>query len=89
MAGSLRQQVWSRANGCCEYCQLPQELTLTPHELDHIRAQKHHGATAAQNLALACFYCNSYKGSNVAGIDLETDDVCRLFNPRADGCAAL
>ena len=81
---SQRRQVWERAHGCCEYCRLSQEHTLTPHELDHIRSQKHDGPTTADNLALACFYCNSYKGPNVAGFDPETDALFPLFNPRTD-----
>lgn len=82
MAKSRREQVWERAQGCCEYCQLPQAATVTPHEVDHIRSQKHHGPSALGNLALACFYCNSYKGSNVAGYDPVTDRLQPLFDPR-------
>jgi hypothetical protein len=33
---------------------------------------------------LACFYCNSYKGDNVAGYDPLTDSISRLFHPRTD-----
>jgi 5-methylcytosine-specific restriction endonuclease McrA len=84
MAASLRQQVQERAGGRCEYCQLPQEFTVTPHELDHIRAQKHSGATTPENLAWSCFYCNSFKGSDVAGYDDETNTLQPLFNPRVD-----
>ncbi len=35
-----------------------------------------------QNLALACFLCNRYKGSDVAAFDPSTGDVVRLFDPR-------
>jgi hypothetical protein len=84
MPRSRRQQVEERAKGCCEYCQLPQECTVTPHELDHIRAQKHDGPTTVANLALACFYCNSFKGPNVAGYDPVSDVLHPLFNPRKD-----
>lgn len=82
MAKSLRQQVWDRANSCCEYCGLPQELTVLPHEVDHIRSLKHDGQTTSENLALACFQCNSFKGANVAGYDPMTDTLQPLFNPR-------
>ena len=82
MPKSRRKQVSERAHGCCEYCQLPQNCTVTPHELDHIRPQKHHGPTIVANLALACFYCNSFKSSNVAGYDPEADTLQSLFNPR-------
>ncbi len=36
------------------------------------------------NLGLSCFYCNSFKGSNVAGYDPLTDEITRLFHPRDD-----
>jgi hypothetical protein len=80
----LRELVWQRANGCCEYCRLPQELTILPHALDHIVAQQHHGETAAENLCLACSLCNNHKGPNLAGIDPSTGKLSRLFHPRQD-----
>src|SRR5690349_14505404 len=81
MAKSRRQQVWDRANGLCEYCRLPQSATVLPHEVDHIRSQKHSGTSDLSNLALACFYCNSYKGANIDGFDPATDELHPLFDP--------
>jgi hypothetical protein len=63
---------------------MPQDLTTLPHELDHIRAQKHHGATTLGNLCLACAECNARKGSNAAGYDPESGQLVALFNPRQD-----
>jgi hypothetical protein len=82
MAASQRRKVWFRARGCCEYCQLPESLTATPHEIDHIRSQKHRGRSTSPNLCLACFNCNSFKGSNVAGYDPDSGKLQPLFNPR-------
>lgn len=79
-----RQQVQQRALDRCEYCQLPQSCTSLPHELDHVRARKHHGPTTLQNLCWACAQCNGAKGSNAAGYDPETKRLVRLFNPRRD-----
>lgn len=76
--------VHERAKDCCEYCQLPQEASSIPFEIDHIIAQKHRGVSEESNLALACFYCNSAKGSNIAGRDPQTDLLTRLYNPRED-----
>ena len=84
MPASLRQQVRRRAQGCCEYCRMPQGGTVLPHELDHIRSQKHGGTTTIDNLCLACSLCNAHKGPNVAGYDPETNALVRLFNPRMD-----
>jgi hypothetical protein len=33
-------------------------------------------------LALTCYNCNAHKGSNLAGIDSETDALTPLFHPR-------
>jgi HNH endonuclease len=81
---TLEQLVWRRAKGRCEYCQLPQEFSPLTHQVDHIIARKHHGPTTAENLALACFFCNSYKGPNIAGVDPITGRIVRLFHPRKD-----
>jgi hypothetical protein len=61
---------------------MPQEFEDTKHEFDHIIAEKHHGPTVAENLALACFPCNNHKGPNIAGYDVVTHQTISLFNPR-------
>jgi 5-methylcytosine-specific restriction endonuclease McrA len=53
---ALRQLVTERAYGRCEYCHFPQEAALLAFEMEHIIAEKHGGASEAQNLALACPY---------------------------------
>jgi 5-methylcytosine-specific restriction endonuclease McrA len=55
---ALRQLVTEWANGRCEYCHFPQEAALLAFEMEHIIAEKHGGASEAQNLALACPYWN-------------------------------
>ena len=82
MDRQLRDQVWKRARSCCEYCHMPQEFEDAKHQFDHIIAEQHHGPTAAENLALACFPCNNHKGPNIAGYDLVTRQTISLFNPR-------
>jgi hypothetical protein len=62
---------------------MPQAGTLLPHEVDHIRSQKHRGATALENLCWACARCNSFKGSDVAGYDPLTNELVSLFDPRS------
>ena len=84
MPRSRKEQVWERANGCCEYCQMPQKFDVHPFQLDHVRAQKHRGESTVSNLALACFACNVYKSSNAAGFDPKTEKLHPLFNPRKE-----
>jgi hypothetical protein len=82
---ALASLVVRRARAACEYCRLPQNLSAIPFEIDHIIAQKHGGLTDGPNLALACFYCNNFKGPNIAGIDSGSGRIVRLYNPRSDG----
>jgi hypothetical protein len=84
MPPSRRQQVWDRAGGCGEYCQMPQAFDVLPFQLDHIRARKHRGPSTIANTALACLACNALKGPNAAGYDPLTDTLVPLFNPRTD-----
>jgi len=44
--------------------------------------KKHAGSDDTDNLALACIDCNLHKGSNLTGIDPETNEVTELFHPR-------
>jgi hypothetical protein len=84
MERGLEQEIWRRAKDRCEYCHFPANLTLTPFQIDHIIAEKHAGKTESLNLALACYYCNNYKGPNIAGFDQTIQQIVRLFNPRVD-----
>ncbi|WP_089934196.1 HNH endonuclease [Candidatus Entotheonella palauensis] len=84
MDESLRRLVWQRADSICEYCRVPQPYDVLPFQIDHIIAEKHHGLTIEENLALSCYGCNAYKGPNIAGLDPATGQLTRLFHPRQD-----
>jgi hypothetical protein len=79
---ALRNLVWERAISRCEYCRMPQRLDRPRFEVEHILPEKHGGLTVAGNLALACFFCNRFKGPNLSGIDPVTRQVRQLFDPR-------
>jgi len=59
-------------------------MTVLTHEIDHVIAQKHAGPTILENLCLACYACNSFKGSDVAGVSAVTGEIVRRFHPRRD-----
>src|ERR1700733_15072856 len=80
----LRQLVANRAERICEYCLVAEEDTILGCEVDHIISEKHGGATDAQNLALACVFCNQAKGSDIGSIIRPSGDFLRFFNPRND-----
>ena len=78
----LRSQVIERAGGCCEDCRMRIEDRLLPFEIDHIITEKHGGVTDGDNLCIACYRCNSFKGSDIASADPETGDATFLYHPR-------
>jgi HNH endonuclease len=81
---NLRNLVYERAKGYCEYCRISDEVSFAKHQIDHIIAEKHGGLTTEENLASSCTICNKHKGSDIASIDNETGEIVPLFNPRID-----
>ena len=82
ISAALRREVRERAGERCEYCLLAESQAFFPHEPDHLIALKHGGETVSANLALACFDCNRFKGSNIASLDPVTGELVAVFNPR-------
>ena len=84
MKQTLLDLIWSRADRQCEYCHFSEDFAWLPFQVDHIIAEKPGGPTTEDNLALSCFYCNSFKGPNISGIDPQGDPVVavQLFHPR-------
>ncbi len=80
----LVQQICQRAQHRCEYCRIPYPHYRLPFQVDHIIARQHGGATTLDNLAMACFHCNRFKGPNIAGLDPASGELVRLFHPRTD-----
>jgi len=82
MEAALDAWIRQRANGRCEYCHFPERFAELPFQMDHIVARQHGGTATAENLALACCFCNRHKGPNLSGMDPVTQRVARLFDPR-------
>ena len=71
--------VFSRADGCCEYCQTCQiNIGQTMH-VEHIDPN---GGDHLDNLCLACPSCNLSKAAAITAIDPQTNRTAPLFNPR-------
>jgi hypothetical protein len=79
---ALRRLVLARAEARCEYCRFPQAFGLLAFEVEHVVAEKHGGATTADNLALACPFCNRFKGTDLGSLDPETGGLVPFYNPR-------
>lgn len=81
--GALRREVVERAKGCCEYCRSAETSRPIDFVIDHVIAEKHGGQTISSNLCLSCYWCNSYKGSDISSVDWTADEeIIPLYNPR-------
>jgi 5-methylcytosine-specific restriction endonuclease McrA len=58
---ALRQQIFDRARGMCEYCRSQAKYAIDALVIDHIQPVSRGGKTIADNLALSCQTCNNYK----------------------------
>lgn len=69
-----RRIVASRANFVCEYCLIAEEDAYFRFQVEHIISRKHGGSSELENLALACVFCNLYKGSDIASLTPEANE---------------
>lgn len=81
---SLRETVYRRAGGCCEYCLSQARFSTQPFSVEHVFPRSRGGKATARNLALACQGCNNHKYNKTRGTDSITGQESRLFNPRRD-----
>ncbi len=80
---ALRREVIDRARGCCEYCRTAAANRGIEFAIDHVIAEKHGGPTHSANLCLSCFWCNSFKGSDLSSVDWDAGGaIVPLFHPR-------
>ena len=80
---NLREKVYDRANGLCEYCQSAQRMIIVL-EIDHILPLSKGGKTELNNLCAVCRSCNAFKRQFIDGTDPDTGQKAPLFNPRQD-----
>ena len=79
---ALRQMVFDRAGGLCEYCRSQSRYAVDPFVIDHIQPVSRGGKTVAENLSLSCQTCNNYKYIKTEAVDPATLQVVPLFHPR-------
>lgn len=79
---ALREQVTAEARRRCGYCLTASDIVGTPMEIEHIIPEVLGGQTDPDNLWLACSLCNEHKSSRIVGVDPESGDQARLFDPR-------
>lgn len=78
----LRQQIRSRDNNRCAYCQSPEALMGVTFEIEHIIPVSMGGETHLNNLCLSCPTCNRHKANRVKAQDPENGTEVPLFHPR-------
>ncbi len=79
---ALKQLVFNRASGLCEYCRSQARFAIDPLVIDHIQPVSRGGKTIAENLALSCQTCNNYKYTKTEAVDPVTNQSVSLFHPR-------
>jgi HNH endonuclease len=82
ISAQLRQQIITAADHRCEYCKSSSRLTGTPLVMEHILPRSLNGTDDPENLAASCYRCNEFKGAKTHAIDLDTNQLVELFNPR-------
>ncbi len=82
IAVKLRNLVRKRAKGHCEYCRISEIFSPQSFCFEHILPKVAGGKTSAENLALACQGCNSFKATRTEFEDEITNKKAKLFNPR-------
>ena len=80
---ALRRQVADREGQRCAYCRSPM-LVGIPMVVDHIIPLQAEGTSTRENLCLACYRCNEFKGSRTEATDPRTGQQTALFHPRQD-----
>lgn len=78
----IQRGLVERADGLCEYCKSPANISSQPFVADHIFPISKGGKSEFDNLAFSCQGCNSYKYNKTSGKDLITGNDAQIFNPR-------
>jgi hypothetical protein len=77
----IERRVRIAARNRCGYCLSPQRLVMARLEIEHIIPISKGGSNDESNLWLACPLCNASKSNKTTGVDPETGEIVKLFNP--------
>jgi hypothetical protein len=79
---AIKQEVYDRAAGRCEYCKCPHFFSTEPYTIEHIYPKSKGGSDELDNLAFSCFGCNLYKATKTLILDELSMQMWPVFNPR-------
>jgi hypothetical protein len=78
---AIRDQVFKRDLGACQYCRLVQIGQSSVFHINHIIPKSKGGLTVESNLALQCPYCSLSKSNRLVFTDPHSNELVTLFHP--------
>jgi hypothetical protein len=82
ISANFKQIIIKRSKSCCEYCKCPSDFSTELFSIEHIIPRSKNGSDELDNLAYACIGCNIYKSDKTEFIDVVSQTLSPLFNPR-------
>jgi hypothetical protein len=79
---AVREFVFRRARGRCDYCHSPAAFAHQTFSIEHIRPRSRRGDDSLGNLAVSCQGCNNHKYNRTKFRDPVSNDEVRLSHPR-------
>jgi len=81
ISAAVRRQITERDTQRCAYCRSPMLMGI-PMVIEHIIPLVSGGSSTPDNLCLACYRCNEFKGSRIEAADPRDGKLTLLFHPR-------
>lgn len=82
VAAGLRQRIAKQAHNRCGYCLTQEVVSGIPLTMEHIVPKSSGGQSVEENLWLSCRLCNEAKGVRIEAMEMESNQIVPLFNPR-------
>ncbi len=79
---TLKRFIVERSHGYCEYCKCSSDCSTEPFSMEHIVPRSKQGSDDLENLAYACIGRNIYKSDKIEALDILSQTIVSLFNPR-------
>jgi len=81
ISAAVRRQITERDTQRCAYCRSPMIVGI-PMVIEHIIPLVSGGSSTPDNLCLACYRCNEFKGSRTEAADPRDGQLTPFFHPR-------